>query len=87
VFRLGPVEFCAIPKLARTQVRRNTPNPLLHKLAAQTQNLAAISHASNHHVNVRVLGVVVFSRNPFEVRSQFLLHLPDQFAGQPRQID
>ncbi len=63
------------------------PNPLLHILAAQAQSLAAISHATNHHVNMRVLGVVVFSRNPFEIRSQILLHLRDQFARQPRQID
>ncbi len=86
-FRLDPVQFRAIPNLARTQVRRNSPNALLHILAAQAQNLAAVSHSSNHHVNMRVLGVVVFSRNPFEVRSQILLHLRDQFARQPRQVN
>ena len=38
-------------------------------------------------MNMRVLGVVVFSRNPFEVRSQILFHLLYQFARQSRQLD
>ena len=33
-FRLDPVQFRAISQLAGTQVRRNTPNTLLHILAA-----------------------------------------------------
>jgi hypothetical protein len=78
--RLDPIQFCAIPNLARTQVRRDSSNTLLQILAAQTQNLAAISHSANHNVNMRVLGVVVFSGNPFEFRSEILLNLPNQFA-------
>src|ERR1700735_1155979 len=35
---------------------------------------------------MRVLGVVVLSRDPFEIRAQILLHLFDQFARQPWQI-
>jgi hypothetical protein len=35
---------------------------------------------------MRVLRVVVLHRNPFEIRSQILLHLFDQTARQARQL-
>jgi len=38
-FRLDPIQFCAIPELACTKVRRNSPNTLLNILAAQAQDL------------------------------------------------
>src|SRR6185437_14408488 len=78
--------FRAIPQLAGTQVRRNTPNPLLHILTAQTQSLAAISHTPNHHMNMGMLGVVVLCRYPFEICSQILLHPSEQFARKSWQI-
>jgi hypothetical protein len=35
---------------------------------------------------MRVLRVVVLHRNPYEIRSQILLHLFDQTARQARQL-
>src|SRR5580700_1827899 len=65
-FCLDSVEFSAIAQLPGTQVCGNASDPLLHILAAQTQRLAVISPATDHHVNMRMLGVVMLNCDPFE---------------------
>src|ERR1035438_10412536 len=59
---------------------------MLHVVPAQSQRLTVTSDAADHDVNMRVLRVVVLHRNPFQIRSQILLHLFDQTARQARQF-
>jgi hypothetical protein len=86
-FCLRRVEFRPVANLASTQVLGDSSDSSLHVAPAQTQRLAAISDSSNDHVNMRVLGVVVLHRDPFEFRSEIVLHAFDQIAGQAGQID
>jgi hypothetical protein len=53
------------------------PNPLLDVLAAHPQSGAVGSKAADHHVDMRMFGIVVFDRNPFEIRTQVLANPSD----------
>jgi len=69
---------------AYTSPRRWIESPAAHT-HGHPQSLTVISHAANHNVNVRVFGIMVLNRNPFEFSSEILLHLLDQFASQARK--
>ena len=79
-FRLCRIEFRSIPELPGAQVLGHASNPLLDIFPAHAQGGAIASHAADHDMSVRVLGVVMLHRNPFEVGTEILLHTLHQIA-------
>jgi len=73
--RIGGIEFRPIPKLARAQILRDVANTLPNQVPAETKRPTFRSYASERDVNMRVLGIEVSRRYPFEPCTEIDLHL------------
>ena len=73
--RIGGVEFRPIPKLARAQILRDVADTLPNKVPAETKRPSFGSNASQRNMDMRVLGIEVSHRHPFETRAKIGLHL------------
>ena len=73
--RIGGIEFRPIPKLAGAQILRDVADTLPHEVPAETKRLTLCSYASQRNMNMRVLGIEMGRRDPFEMRAEIGLHL------------
>jgi hypothetical protein len=73
--RVGSIQFRPIPKLAGAQILRDVADTLLNKVPAEAKRPTFRSHASQRNMNMRVLGIEMGRRDPFETRAEIGLHL------------
>ena len=73
--RIGGIEFRPIPKLAGAQILRDVADTLPNEVPAETKRPTFRSYASQRNMNMRVLGIEVSRRYPFEPRTEIGLHL------------
>ena len=73
--RIGGIEFRPIPKLAGAQILRDVADTLPNEVPAETKRPTFRSYASQRNMNMRVLGIEVSRRYPFETRAEIGLHL------------
>ena len=73
--RVGGIEFRPIPKLAGAQILRDVADNLPNKVPADTKRPTFRSYASQRNMNMRVLGIEMGRRYPFETRAKIGLHL------------
>ncbi len=86
-FRLCRVELRSKPELPGAKMLGGAANSLLNVRSAHPQGGAIGFEAADHDVNMRVFGVVVLDRNPFEVGSEVLLHTVHQIAREATQLN
>jgi hypothetical protein len=79
--RGGRIELGTIPKLARAQILGDFADALPDAIPAETNRSSFRSDTSQSNMNVRVLGVIVRDRDPFERRAEVSLHLRHQIAS------
>jgi hypothetical protein len=73
--RIGGIEFGPIPKLAGAQILRDVADTLPNEVPAEAKRPIFRSYASQGNMNMRVLGIEVSRRDPFEARTKIGLHL------------
>jgi hypothetical protein len=72
--------------LLRDQVARPIAHALLYIVARDDQVLAVVAHAAHDQMDMRMLGVPMTDRHPFEPRAEILLHLAHQLAGEALEV-
>ena len=72
--RNGCIQLRAIPKLAGTEILCDFADALADVVSAEANRSSLRADASQSKMNVRVLGVVVGYRHPFERRAEVPLH-------------
>jgi len=79
--------LCAVSELPRTQILSDAPNAMLHVFTFETERSAVLANPTQSDVNVRVIGIEVRYRNPFEVGIKIPCHALRQVASQPDQVN
>jgi hypothetical protein len=64
--RIGGIEFRPISKLTGAQILRDVPDTLPNEVPAETKRRSFTSHASQRHMNMRVLGTEVCHGQPLD---------------------
>jgi len=73
--RVCGIEFRPVPKLASAQILRDVADTLPNKVPAETKRPTFRSYASQRNMNMRVLGIEMGRRYPFETCAEIGLHL------------
>ena len=73
--RIGGIQFRPIPKLASAQILRDVADTLPNEVPAEAKGPTFPSHASQRNMDMRVLGIEMRRRYPFETRAEIGFHL------------
>lgn len=73
--RISGIEFRPVPKLASAQILRDAADTLPNEVPAEAKGPTFRSYASQRNMNMRVLGIEMRRRYPFETRAEIGLHL------------
>ena len=79
------LQFTLPPELAGDEVAGAGPDTMGAIVAGDVEDLALIGHAADHHMGVRVPGIVVIDGRPIEDGIQVLLLLSHQPAREGHQ--
>ena len=73
-------------ELNRHQFGRSLAHAVTDVIAMDDEGVAAIVSAAHDQMDVRIVGVPVIDPHPIQPRSEVVLHLPDEIAGEGSKV-